>query len=131
MLFTFTATSNGVLAASSALIGPASHVIWASPPPGSCALSENGNLEVTEKPVTVMFTWSYTLNLREEFVLPTVSLPSVTFNFATERFGVLDSPGLDSAGFLLAAPPRLEKFQVPFASFNRVISGFSSSSSVT
>src|SRR5208283_4537240 len=94
MLFTFTATSNGVLAASSALIGPASHVIWASPPPGSCALSENGNLEVPEKPVTVMFTWSYTLNLREEFVLPTVSLPSVTFNFATERFGILDSPGL-------------------------------------
>ena len=35
MLFTFTAVSNGVLAAFSASIGPAFPEIFASPPPGS------------------------------------------------------------------------------------------------
>ena len=56
ILSTFTSDEKGVLAASEELIGPAFPEISALPPAGSFAVSLNGNCDVGEKSVTVMFT---------------------------------------------------------------------------
>ena len=58
MFSTFTVASKGVLAASSALIGPAFPEIFASPPPGNWVVSLNGNCEVKEKFFTSIVTLS-------------------------------------------------------------------------
>src|SRR5215475_2369286 len=63
MLFTFTAASTGVLAASCGLIGPAFPETFASPPPGRPAVILNGNCEMKEKSATSTFTLSYTWRL--------------------------------------------------------------------
>ena len=62
--------------------------------------------------------------------MPTISLPSVTLNFATERLPGAE-PELEGEDFSVAFPPRLEKFHLPSAVFRSVICGCSSVISVT
>src|SRR6267143_1016933 len=132
MLLTFTAASNGVFAASAELMGPAFPEMSALPPAGSFAVNRNGNCEVGEKLVTVMLTCSYTCGLAFEFALPTINFPSLTLSLPTDRFAGADDPEFEGAdAFLVALPPRLEKFHFPSEVFSKVISGWSSAMSVT
>src|SRR5215831_11206574 len=88
---------SGVSAASSGLIGPAVPDSFMFPPEGVFAVIEKGNDEVKEKCVTSILTLSYTRCGWLEFAFDTVSFPLLTFNLATDRFGLLP-PELFSLG---------------------------------
>src|ERR1700751_5356823 len=114
MEFTLTAEANGVLAASSALMGPAFPEMSTSPLPGSCAVMLNGNCEVKENFSTDMFTLSYTTGFIEEPAVPTDNFPCFTLTLATEKFVGADPPDFaDSCACCAEAPPMLEKFHFP------------------
>ena len=118
MSLAFRVASNGVLAESCGLIGPALPETLAVPPPGRSTVSLKGNCEVCEKLVTSTFTLSYTCGFALELALPTASLPSVISNFPMER--LLGAPSFaGSADSFALGPPRVEKFHVPFVALSK------------
>src|SRR5579862_2583393 len=128
--FTFMLASKGVLAESWGLIGPAFPDRLALPPPGKLTLNSKGNFEVAEKSVTSTLSLSYSCGLAVEFAFPTASFPFFISSFATDSAGASPDFAGSVACFALV-PPRLEKFQTPFADLSNVICGWSRTISVT